>query len=99
MSDMISVQESNSLRTFIVRNHKNFDDQLTPISCNAQSKTSPTSTNYGSVDSPHRGVTENVHTECSMNSMTGTVALVSSARSMSEFKNSRMRSSFVFISP
>ena len=53
MSDVISVQESNSLQgvtAFIIKNCKNAYDKLMPISCNAQSKTSPTSTNSGSVD-------------------------------------------------
>jgi hypothetical protein len=97
MNDMISVQEGNSLQgitAFIIRNCKNFEDKLTAISCNAQSKTSPTSTNSGSVDSLQRWVTENVHPECSMNSMTGTV---SSARSASEFRNAKLRVVTFFI--
>ena len=85
--------------TFIIRNWKNVDDKLAAISCNDQSKTSPISTNSGSVDQLQRGDTENVHPECSMNSMTGTVALVLSARNVSEFRYSRMRSSLVFFSP
>jgi hypothetical protein len=60
MSDEISVQESNSLQgltappTGIIRKCKNVGDKLTAISCNAQSKTSPISTNSGSVDSFQR---------------------------------------------
>ena len=41
---------------FIIRIWKNVDDKLTAISCNDQSKTSPISTNVGSVDQLQREI-------------------------------------------